>query len=316
VPGTGNGSYPPALQLASRLAQGRPVRVVGVYDGLSALAASRHGFDAVWLSGLGVSAALGLPDASIASLTDFLACARVVRRCTTLPVIADADSGFGDVNTVLHLMAEYHRIGVAAVCIEDKVFPKRNSFAGAQHLADPGHFAAMLTAAAAARGPGAPMLIARLESLVAGTGLADALTRAALYVRAGADALLVHSRADTPEEVIAFAGEFRRTDVTTPLLAVPTTYPQVHADSLHEAGYAAVIYANQLLRGFLACAEQLLTDIEYDGSTAAVESRLASTGTLLTLLGSDLVAARDAEHDRCAAEYRTAQEQLVVGPRP
>lgn len=296
-----------AAVLAGLLTANRAARVIGVYDGLTALVATRPGVDAVWLSGLGVSAALGVPDASVATSTDVLAAARIVRRSTPLPIIVDADSGFGDVNTVLHVLSECHRVGVAAMCIEDKVFPKRNSFAGEQHLADAADFAAMLQAASTSRGPGAPLLIARVESLVAGEGLCAALDRARLYVRAGADAVLVHSCAERPDEVLAFARAFRAMDTVTPLLAIPTTYPAVHASMLHAAGYGGVVYANQLLRGFLASAQSLLTEITRDGTSVGVEPRLAPVASLLSLLGSDVVNAHDEQQRAWVQRYRSGR---------
>ncbi|WP_158441510.1 isocitrate lyase/phosphoenolpyruvate mutase family protein [Kribbella steppae] len=280
-------------------------KVVGVYDGLTALVASRYPFDALWLSGLGVSAALGLPDASIASSSDFLAAARTVCRATHLPVVVDADTGFGDVNTVLHVMAEYERARVAAVCIEDKAFPKRNSFTDGQELADPAQFAATLQAASACRGPRSPLLIARVESLVAGAGLDDALDRATLYVRAGADAVLVHSRASEPDEVLAFGRRFRRADRRTPLVAVPTTYPHVRQQLLHESGYRAVIYANHLLRGFVSTADRLLEELAGSDDAGHLERRLEPVSAVLNLMGSDAVTAHDRTHRRRSEENRS-----------
>ncbi len=286
----------------------RLATVVGVYDGLSALMASQHAFDALWLSGLGISAALGLPDASIASSSDFLAAARTVCRSTDLPVVADADSGFGDVNTVLHVLAEYERAGVAAVCIEDKRFPKRNSFSpdDVHSLADPAQFAATISAAKSACNPRSPILIARLESLVVGAGVDDALKRAELYVRAGADALLVHSSASEADEVFQFSRSVDRGCIDVPLLVVPTSYAHVRHDALERAGFSAIVYANQIVRSFVAATQQMLSVLVRSDSPIVVEDRLASVSSLLSLIGSDAIAQQDRDHERRAAAHRVA----------
>lgn len=295
-----------ARGLDGLLRSARLAKVIGVYDGLGALLASQHAFDALWVSGLGVSAALGLPDASIASSSEFLAAARVVCRSTHLPVIADADSGFGDVNTLLHVMSEYRRAGVAAVCIEDKRFPKRNSFsgAGADALADPADFAATIAAVAQARTNGSPLLVARLESLVVGAGMDDALGRAELYVHAGADALLVHSCAGDAREVVEFGHRFRLFDAGTPLLGVPTSYPQVTHEVLERAGFGAVVYSNQVLRAFVAGAREVLAALAHSDSPAVVQDRLETMPSLLLLLGSDHISAQDLAHEQRSGANR------------
>lgn len=133
--------------LRARLEREPIARAIGGNDGLVGMLAERHGFDAVWASGLAISTSHGVPDAGILTMTELLAAAQVMTRSTTLPVLADCDTGFGDVNVVTRMVQEYETAGIAGVCIEDKEFPKRNSFTTGQELAEPQAFADKLQAA-------------------------------------------------------------------------------------------------------------------------------------------------------------------------
>lgn len=164
------------------------VRVVGVHDGMGAVLAARAGFEALWAGGLGISFAYGLPDAGLLTMTEFHAEAVRIRRSAALPVIADVDSGYGDVNVVRRMVRLYEDAGIDAVCIEDKQYPKHNSFRDGNVLEEPEVFAGKLRAAKSAQKSDAFMVIARIESLIAGAATVDALERAALYRDAGADA--------------------------------------------------------------------------------------------------------------------------------
>jgi phosphoenolpyruvate phosphomutase len=273
--------------LRRRLAGAGITRVVGVNDGLSAMLAEKHGFGGLWASGLAISAAHGVPDASILTMTEFLAAAHVIDQASDLPVLADCDTGFGDVNVVRRMIREYERAGIAGVCIEDKEFPKRNSFSGGQDLADPDEFAAKIRAAKLTQTDPDFVVIARIESLIAGAGLDDALARAEYYEEAGADAILIHSKAAEPDEVLAFAREWRRRPDPLPLVAVPTTYYSVNRRALEEAGFAMVIYANQALRAATRAIDDAFERMEHSESTAALESDLASVDAVLELIGMD-----------------------------
>lgn len=262
-------------------------RVVGVNDGLSAMLAEKHGFGGLWASGLAISAAHGVPDASILTMTEFLAAAHVIDQASDLPVLADCDTGFGDVNVVRRMVREYERAGIAGVCIEDKEFPKRNSFSGGQELADPDEFAAKIRAAKLTQTDPDFVVIARIESLIAGAGLGDALERAECYEQAGADAILIHSKASEPDEVLAFAGEWRQRAEPLPLVAVPTTYYSVNLTALAAAGFAMVIYANQALRAATRAIDDAFDRMRRTESTAGLESDLAPVDAVLELIGMD-----------------------------
>jgi phosphoenolpyruvate phosphomutase len=262
-------------QLRQLLAQDGVIRAIGVSDGLGARLAERAGFEALWASGFAISASHGVPDAGILTMKEMLDAAVVISDASALPVIADCDTGFGDVSVVARMVQSYERRGIAAVCIEDKCFPKRNSFRPGQHLADAGEFAAKIEAAVAARTDPDFCVIARLESLIAGHGLDDAVERGEMYAHAGADVVLIHSKARSAVEIEAFAARWRRAGQSVPLAIVPTSYPDIEIDDLDE-GVKIVIYANQLVRASVRAAQETLRSIATTGSTKSAEAHLGS----------------------------------------
>ena len=260
-----------------------PVRVVGVHDGLGARLAEEAGFDAVWASGLEISTAAGVPDANILTMTELLAAAVQIDQATSLPVVADCDTGFGNSNNVLHMVRRYESAGIAAVCMEDKRFPKVNSFVpGRQELAPVGEFVGKLLAACSARRSQAFLVIARVEALIAGHGMDEALRRAEAYAGAGADAILLHSKHGDPSEARAF---LERWDGRAPVVLVPTTYPQWTAERWADAGASMIIWANHGLRASIAAVQSAFADLRADDTPAALEPRLVDLHRVFELSG-------------------------------
>src|SRR5262250_2629250 len=204
---------------------GRPGVVLagGAHDALSARLVEEAGFDAIWASGFGISAVQALPDANILTLTETLEAVRRICDAVSVPVVADCDNGYGNAINVMRTAAEFERAGAAGICIEDNDFPKRCSFyAGVRRdLVPMEEHARKVEAAVAARRDRGFVVIARTEALIAGLGMEEALGRARAYARAGADAILVHSKASEFDELHDFA---RAWDRPVPLVAVPTTY--------------------------------------------------------------------------------------------
>lgn len=296
-----------AASLRNLLAAKRLAVAIGAHDAIGAKLAERAGFDVVWSSGLEVSASRGVPDANILSMAECLDAAATIARSSRLPVLADCDSGFGSVANVVHMVREYEARGIAGVCIEDKVFPKLNSFAaGRQRLEPVEQFAAKILAAKDAQRDEAFVVVARIESLIAGTGMDDTIARAAAYCDAGADAILVHSKAPTAHEIITFAERFRR-DV--PLIAVPTKYPSVTARELEEAGVAMVIYANHGLRSAIRAMAAAFDAIRRDGSTLAMEPHIASIDEVLSLTGTDVLGGVEGRYERLVKEDARARRE-------
>ena len=269
--------------LRHMLHQPEPVLAAGAHNGLSALLVERAGFAAVWASGFEISTSFALPDANSLSMGECLQVVRSMNTATELPVVADCDTGFGDAINVRRTVQEYERAGVAAICIEDSVFPKRCSlypgFERAQ--VSPEEFAGKIRAAKGAQYHKDFMVLARTETLVAGGSMEEALRRGRLYADAGADMVLVHSKAPHPAEVLAFAAAWDR---STPLVCVPTTYNTICATELAAAGYRMMIYANHGIRAAIAAMQEVFTQVRLAMCTAGVEKRIAPLSTVYDLV--------------------------------
>jgi phosphoenolpyruvate phosphomutase len=206
----------------------------------------------------------------------------VIDQACALPVVADCDIGFGDADAFAHAVEEYSRVGIAAMCIEDQAFPKRNSLdERAEHrLASIDEFCDKLSAGKQARVSPEFVLVARVEAFIAGLGQDEAHRRAIAYAEAGADAILIHSRRSDAEEVAAFA---RRWDGTLPLVVVPTTYPDVPRAELEGLGIRMVIYANEALRAEVTAVDNALGRISQEGSAAGLQSGIAPVTAIFDL---------------------------------
>jgi phosphoenolpyruvate phosphomutase len=269
------------------------VLAAGAHDALSAKLAEQAGFDAVWASGFGISAVQAVPDANILTLTETLDAVRRIADAVAIPVVADCDNGYGNAINVMRTVIEFERAGAAGVCIEDNEFPKRCSFyAGVRRdLVPVEEHARKIEAASAARRDSRFVVIARTEALIAGLGLEEALRRARAYARAGADAVLVHSKAPDFGELGAFAA---RWDLPVPLVAVPTTYPGVGASELEAAGFRMAIFANQALRAAIVAMRDTLGAIRQSGSAGSVEARIAPLEDVYALVGVPELKANEA----------------------
>lgn len=263
------------------------IRVIGAHDALSAKLAEESNFDAIWASGLGISASNCFPDASILDMSEFLSAAKSMNRSTNIPIIADCDSGFGDVNNIIRMVREYESIGIAAVCIEDKPFPKRNSFLEGQQLADVTEFSLKIQAAKNAQSTKDFMVFARIESLIVGTGINDAINRAIAYTSAGADGILIHSKSSNSEEIFTFCKEYKKLGINIPIIVVPTTYYNVTEEELANRNIKMVIYANQLLRASMEAMKSTLLEIGIDKSTRRIEDKITSIKEVFRVIGTN-----------------------------
>lgn len=259
--------------------------MLGAHDALSAKLAEEAGFDAIWASGFGISAVNALPDANILTMSETLDAVRRMSEAVKIPVIADCDNGFGNAINVMRTVAEYARAGVAGICIEDNIFPKRCSFyAGVQRELVPiDEHARKIQAAKAARRDPNFVIIARTEAFIAGWGKHEALRRASAYAEAGADAILIHSKAPSfDDELKDFAASW---DVACPLISVPTTYAGVSADDLAAAGFQLVIFANQTLRASVTGMRNALATLKQAQRPAAVDDQIARLSEIYELVG-------------------------------
>lgn len=271
-------------QLRALLRRPGPALVLGAHDALSAKLAEEAGFDAIWASGFGISAVSALPDANILTMSETLDAVRRMSDTVRIPVIGDCDNGFGNAINVMRTVAEYERAGVAGICIEDNIFPKRCSFyAGVRReLVPTDEHARKIQAAKAARSDPDFVVIARTEAFIAGWGTQEALKRARAYAEAGADAVLVHSKSSTFDELRDFTAAW---DGVCPLVAVPTTYAGITAADLAAAGFKLVIFANQALRAAVKAMRQSLAILKHEGRPAAVDDHIATLSEIYELVG-------------------------------
>ena len=286
------------------------VRLLEAHSGISALVGQKVSFqsgdepvefDGFWVSSLTDSASRGLPDVEIVGPDSRIATVNEILEVTSKPIIVDGDTGRSPVEFE-HYVRQLERYGVSAVIIEDKTFPKRNSLdpGARQTLEDPEVFAQKIERGKQAGLSGEFMIIARLESLIAGTGMDDALARAKAYVRAGVAGIMIHSKKDRTDEILGFAGAYQRLfedPETRPLLVcVPTTYNLITDAELSENGFDIVIHANHLLRAsYRAMQETALAILANDRSFEA-EALWAPTSEIFEVVGFNRVTDQDRQY--------------------
>ena len=253
-------------KLKALLSEREIVRVLEAHNGLSGIIANnaciegqsnqvpvQREFDAIWESSLTDSASKGHPDIEVVSFDSRLQSINEILAVTHKPMIVDGDTG-GDANNFEYMVTKLERAGVSAVIIEDKVFPKRNSLEPGvqQMLQEPEIFSQKIQRGKSAQISTDFMIIARLESLIAGKSVDDALFRAQIYLEAGADGVMIHSKEKDPAQIMEFAKHYQKMtqkiNCKKPMVCVPTTYNTLTEDELRAAGFSIVIYANHLLR--------------------------------------------------------------------
>ena len=187
------------------------IKVGGAFDAMSAKLVENNGFDAVWAGSFSISATHALPDASILTMTEFFDVASNMSSTCEIPIIADCDTGYGGPSNVHHMVRKYENAGISSICIEDKTFPKQNSLLenGKNDLLSEKEFVAKILAAKEARNDKNFIIIARVEALISGAGMNEALKRATAYENAGADAILIHSKQKTPDEIFEFTDSWK-----------------------------------------------------------------------------------------------------------
>ena len=258
------------------------LKVGGAFDALSAKLVEINDFDAIWAGSFAISATHALPDASILTMTEFLNAATNMEASCNIPIIADCDTGFGGPSNVNHMIKKYEKSGIAAVCIEDKTFPKQNSFLedSKQELLPEKEFVAKIIAAKEAQENPNFMLIARTEALISGMGMKEAIKRANAYEKAGADAILIHSKQNSPEEVFEFSESWGG---TLPLVVVPTSFPTVKIDELISHKIKMIIYANQTLRATHAIISKVLGQLKNSTSINDISVDMTSMQEIFQL---------------------------------
>ncbi len=252
------------------------------HNGLSARIVREAGFEGIWASGLAISAQLGVRDNNEASWTQVVDVLEFMADASDLPILLDGDTGYGNFNNVRRLVKKLGQRGIAGVCIEDKQFPKTNSFIGGerQPLADVDEFCGKIKAGKDAQADEDFSIVARVEALIAGWGLDEALKRAEAYRVAGADALLIHSKLSRADEIVAFAREWAGRG---PLVIVPTKYYGTPTDVFRAAGVSLVIWANHLVRAAASAMQSVAREVHAKETLVDVEDRIAPVDEIFRL---------------------------------
>ncbi len=256
------------------------------HNGLSAKIVEEAGFKGIWGSGLSISAALGVRDNNEASWTQVIDVLEFMSDATTIPILLDGDTGYGNFNNMRRLVKKLEQRDIAGVCIEDKLFPKTNSFiAGeAQPLADIDEFCGKIKAARDTQQDPDFVIVARVEAFIAGWGLDEALRRAEAYRLAGADAILVHSKKSNPSDIEAFMKEWAGRH---PVVIVPTKYYSTPTDYFRQLGISTVIWANHNIRAAIQVMQQTSKKIFEEQSLTSVEEKIVTVSEIFRLQGAE-----------------------------
>lgn len=280
-----------------RLIASKPVvRIMESHNGLTGLiiehlsVKDRNGrpkeFDGMWSSSLTDSISRGKPDIEAVDITNRLHSIESMLECTTKPVIYDADTG-GHPEHFAFTVRTLERLGISAAIVEDKRGLKQNSLFGTdavQELEDIDDFCNKIAYAKRRLVTDSFMIIARVESLIAGHPLSEALERAHAYVKAGADGIMIHSKNKDGAEILEFLKQFRSQDSNTPIVVVPTTYGHIHEDTLAEAGANVVIYANHMLRAAYKSMTEVASRLLEAGKCEAANDLCISVKDVLDLI--------------------------------
>lgn len=255
------------------------------HNGISAKIAQEAGFKGIWGSGLSISASLGVRDNNEASWTQVLEVCEYMSDATTIPILLDGDTGYGNFNNMRRLVSKLESRGIAGVCIEDKIFPKTNSFlrTEAQPLADIEEFCGKIKAGQDTKLDDDFNIIARVEALIAGWGLAEAVKRADAYRKAGANGILMHSKISNASEILAFMKEWGERNKECPVVIVPTKYYSTPTDVFREAGVSVCIWANHQMRAAITSMQNVTKQIYTDQSLINVEDKVATVKEIFRL---------------------------------
>lgn len=271
------------------------VTAIEAHSGITGLIAEKttvvqdgktYQFDAMWVSSLCDSTAKGKPDIELVDMTSRFRTIDDIMEVTTKPIIFDGDTG-GLTEHFVYTVRSLERMGVSMIIIEDKCGLKKNSLFGtevAQKQDSIENFSAKIVAGKRAQKTKDFMICARIESLILEQGMDDALTRAHAFAKAGADAIMIHSRKKDPAEIFEFIEQFRKGDALTPIVVVPTSFNSVTEDEFKKRGANVVIYANQLTRsGFPAMQKAAQTILENHRALEA-DAMCMSIKQIITLI--------------------------------
>lgn len=273
-------------QLHSLLHSSELSFLMEAHNGLSAKIVEETGFKGIWGSGLSISAAMGVRDNNEASWTQVLDVLEYMSDATTIPILLDGDTGYGNFNNMRRLVRKLEQRDIAGVCIEDKLFPKTNSFIKGENqpLADVDEFCGKIKAAKDIQEDEDFMVVARLEAFIAGWGLDEALRRAEAYHTAGADAILCHSKRADSNDIDAFLKEWSS---RSPVVIVPTRYYSVPTEHFESKGVNTIIWANHNIRSATKVMMDTSQRIFREKSLINIEEKIVSVAEIFRLQGAE-----------------------------
>ena len=279
--------------------------IMEAHNGLSARIVREAGFSGIWASGLSISAQLGVRDNNEASWTQVVDVLEFMADASDLPILLDGDTGYGNFNNMRRLVRKLEQRGIAGVCIEDKQFPKTNSFLNGerQPLADIAEFAGKIAAAKDTQSDPNFSIVARVEALIAGWGMDEALKRAEAYRLAGADAILIHSKLSKPDEILTFAREWAGRG---PLVIVPTKYYSTPTNVFRLAGISLVIWANHMVRSATSAMQSVAKEVFASQTLVNIEDRIVSVDEIFRLQDADEYSAAERLYLAASTTSRSA----------
>ena len=281
------------------------------HNGISAKIVEQAGFKGIWASGLSVSAALGVRDNNEASWTQILEVLEFMSDATNVPILVDGDTGHGNFNNMRRFVKKLCQRNIAGVCIEDKIFPKTNSFIEQnQPLATIEEFCGKIKAGKDSQTDESFSIIARIEALIAGWSLDEALRRAEAYHRAGADGILIHSKQNKPNEILDFKKEWGN---RCPVIIVPTKYFRTPTKIFQDAGFSMVIWANQNLRSSITAMRKTSELIRKKQSVTEVEDQITSMEDVFDLTENQEL--RKAEEKYLYKSENTYRSVIIAASR-
>ena len=266
------------------------------HNGLSARIVADTGFKGIWASGLSISASMGVRDANEASWTQIVDVLEFMVDASSLPILLDGDTGFGNYNNARRLVRKLEDRGIAGVCIEDKLFPKQNSLLEGgrkEHLAPIKEFANKIKACKDYQRDPDFQVIARVEALIAGWGIEEALKRAEAYKEAGADAILIHSKKNDCCEIEEFVKEWKNRH---PLILVPTKYYKTPTQKFRDWNIKVVIWANHNMRACITAMKETSRKIFEAECLTSVEQDLVTINEVFRLQNNDELVSADKKY--------------------
>ncbi len=273
-------------QLRKLLELGQTDFIMEAHNGISARIVQEAGFKGIWGSGLALSAQFGVRDNNEASWTQVVEMLEFMSDVTDIPILLDGDTGYGNFNNMRRLVKKLEQRDIAGVCIEDKLFPKTNSFIAGerQPLAEIDEFCGKIKAGKDSQRNDNFSIVARIEALIAGWGISEAIKRAEAYHAAGADAILIHSKLSKPDQILEFTAEWAN---RCPVVIVPTKFYSTPTEVFRKADISLVIWANHMIRAAVASMQRTARTVFENETLIDIEDNVAEVNELFRLQGAD-----------------------------